>query len=85
VDSASEALIERAIGQLMADRSSIVIAHRLSTIRRVDQIVVVHKGTVCERGTHQQLLVREGIYARLYELQFADQEGRSRRLAAEPT
>jgi ATP-binding cassette subfamily B protein len=85
VDSASEALIERAIGQLMADRSSIVIAHRLSTIRRVDQIVVVHKGTVCERGTHQQLLVREGIYARLYELQFADQEGRSQRLAAEPT
>ncbi len=85
VDSASEALIEQAIGQLMTDRSSIVIAHRLSTIRRVDQIVVVHKGTVCERGTHQQLLAREGVYARLYELQFADQEGRSRRLAGEPT
>lgn len=85
VDSASEALIERAIGQLMADRSSIVIAHRLSTIRRVDQIVVVHKGTVCEHGTHQQLLAHEGVYARLYELQFADQEGRSRRLTAERT
>jgi ATP-binding cassette subfamily B protein len=84
VDSASEALIEKAIGQLMAARSSIVIAHRLSTIRRVDQIVVLHKGTVCEHGTHQELLAREGVYARLYELQFADQEGR-RRLAAEPT
>jgi ATP-binding cassette subfamily B protein len=84
VDSTSEALIEEAIGRLMAARSSIVIAHRLSTIRRVDQIVVLHKGTVCEYGTHQQLLAREGVYARLYELQFADQEGR-RRLAAEPT
>lgn len=83
VDSTSEAQIEKAIGQLMAARSSIVIAHRLSTIRRVDQIVVLHKGAVCEHGTHQELLAREGVYARLYELQFADQEGR-RRLAADP-
>ncbi|MEJ2152054.1 MAG: ABC transporter ATP-binding protein, partial [Gemmatimonadota bacterium] len=79
-----EVLIEEAIGQLMAARSSIVIAHRLSTIRRVDQIVVLHKGVVCEHGTHQELLAREGVYARLYELQFADQEQR-RRLAAEPS
>jgi len=65
-------LVQRALSNLMQDRTSFVIAHRLSTIRRADKIIVIEDGAVAETGTHQELLARGGIYARLYEMQFAD-------------
>ncbi len=74
VDPETEFLIREALRSLLAQRTSIVIAHRLSTIRNADNIVVLHKGTVKEEGTHAELLRRGGIYSRLSELQFADQE-----------
>jgi ABC-type multidrug transport system fused ATPase/permease subunit len=58
----------------MAGRTTIVIAHRLSTIRRADCIVVMDAGRIAEMGTHRELLLRDGIYRRLYELQFAEGE-----------
>ena len=73
VDSESERLIESAVARLLAGRTSIVIAHRLATIRTVDRIVVIHHGEVRESGTHAELLAADGLYARLYQLQFADQ------------
>jgi ATP-binding cassette subfamily B protein len=73
VDSESERLIELAVARLLAGRTSIVIAHRLATIRSVDRIVVIHHGEVRETGTHAELLADDGLYARLYQLQFADQ------------
>jgi ATP-binding cassette subfamily B protein len=71
VDSALEERIQLALETLMRGRTSIVIAHRLSTIQNADQILVLHHGELRERGTHTQLLERGGLYARLYELQFA--------------
>lgn len=73
VDSESERLIESAEARLLSGRTSIVIAHRLATIRSVDRIVVIHHGEVREMGTHAELLAADGLYARLYQLQFADQ------------
>ncbi len=70
VDPEAEALIERALGELMRGRTSIVIAHRLSTIRRADAIVAMHKGRIAEAGTHEELLARGGLYARLHALQY---------------
>jgi ATP-binding cassette subfamily B multidrug efflux pump len=55
-------------------RTSLIIAHRLSTVQRADKIIVMHKGQVREMGTHQQLLARRGIYFKLYQLQYKDQE-----------
>jgi subfamily B ATP-binding cassette protein MsbA len=72
LDSESEMLVQQAIARLMENRTSIVIAHRLSTVLHADQIVVVESGRVVERGTHAELLAREGRYNQLYELQFAD-------------
>jgi len=70
VDSGTEAKIEDATQRLLAGRSALVVAHRLSTVRRADEILVLHKGRVRERGTHDELLRRGGLYARLYQLQF---------------
>ena len=73
LDTESEMLVQRALNNLMAGRTTIVIAHRLSTIRRADRIVVMEAGRVAEMGTHQELLDRNGIYRRLYDLQFAEE------------
>lgn len=78
LDSESEMLVQDALNNLMTGRTVFVIAHRLSTIRRADLIAVLDEGTICERGTHDELLARGGIYARLYELQFRDAEPVSR-------
>jgi len=69
VDTATEKLIQEALEHLMANRTSFVIAHRLSTIRQADQIVVVRQGQIVERGTHEELLRTEGLYARLARIQ----------------
>jgi len=74
VDTETEWLIQQAVERLMHGRTSIIIAHRLSTIRQVDRILVLHKGRLVESGTHAELLANNGIYARLYELQYSDQE-----------
>ena len=74
LDSESEMLVQRALNNLISGRTVFVIAHRLSTIRRADLIVVLDGGTLVERGTHDDLLARGGIYARLYEMQFRDAE-----------
>jgi ATP-binding cassette, subfamily B, bacterial MsbA len=74
LDAESEQLVQRAIGNLIRDRTTIVIAHRLSTVRRADLIVVMEGGQIIEEGTHAELLARGGQYQKLYELQFADEE-----------
>ena len=74
VDTETEQLIQAALKVLMKDRTSLVIAHRLSTVQNVDEILVLHKGRIRERGTHQELLARRGMYFKLYELQYKDQE-----------
>jgi subfamily B ATP-binding cassette protein MsbA len=74
LDSESERLVQIAVSNLMVGRTVFVIAHRLSTIRRADKIVVLEDGQIRETGTHAELLVNGGTYARLYELQFADEE-----------
>ena len=68
------AAIQRALKTALADRTSLVIAHRLSTIREADQILVIDGGRICERGTHEELLARRGVYADLYLTQFAGKE-----------
>jgi ATP-binding cassette subfamily B protein len=74
VDTETELLIRDALHVLMAGRTTIAIAHRLSTIQDMDQILVLHKGELRERGTHQDLLAQRGIYWRLYQLQYKEQE-----------
>jgi len=84
VDTETELRIRAALQQLVEGRTSIVIAHRLSTIQRADRIIVMHKGKLREIGTHQELLAMRGIYWKLYQLQYKDQEIGSGRLAEEP-
>jgi ATP-binding cassette subfamily B multidrug efflux pump len=76
VDTETETLIQDALRVLLQGRTAIVIAHRLSTIQHVDEILVMHKGRIRERGTHQALLAQRGLYWRLYQLQYKDQEVR---------
>jgi ATP-binding cassette subfamily B multidrug efflux pump len=74
VDTETELLIREALRKLIRGRTSLIIAHRLSTIQDCDKIIVIHKGKVREEGTHQELLRKGGIYYRLYQLQYKDQE-----------
>jgi ATP-binding cassette, subfamily B, multidrug efflux pump len=74
VDTETELRVRDALSRMVEGRTSVVIAHRLSTIQRADKIIVMHKGQVREVGTHQQLLAQRGIYYKLYQLQYKDQE-----------
>ena len=74
LDAESERLVQRAMANLVRNRTTIVIAHRLSTVRRADMILVMKGGRIIERGNHTELLARDGEYRKLYELQFADEE-----------
>ena len=74
VDTRTEMMIREALDRLLTGRTSIAIAHRLSTIQNADRILVFHKGRLREQGTHQELLLQRGIYYRLYQLQYKDQE-----------
>ncbi len=84
VDTATEALIQKALGRLLSGRTSIVVAHRLSTIRGADVIFVIDGGRIVERGRHEELLSRDGLYRRLYEKQFPDDTANGRQRAARP-
>ena len=86
VDTETEFRVRDALNRMVEGRTSLIIAHRLSTVQRADKIIVMHKGQVREMGTHQQLLAQRGIYFKLYQLQYKDQElnvARSSALARE--
>ena len=74
IDTETEALIQEGLQRLIAGRTSIIIAHRLSTIKEVDKILVMHRGHLVEEGTHEELLAQRGIYHKLYQLQYREQE-----------
>ena len=74
VDTETELRVRDALGRMVEGRTSVIIAHRLSTIQRADKIIVMHKGQVREIGNHQELLAKHGIYWKLYQLQYKDQE-----------
>jgi ATP-binding cassette subfamily B multidrug efflux pump len=74
VDTETEFRVRDALSRMVEGRTSLIIAHRLSTVQRADKIIVMHKGQVREMGTHQQLLAQRGIYFKLYQLQYKDQE-----------
>jgi ATP-binding cassette subfamily B protein len=74
VDPETEWLVQDALAKLLAGRTALVIAHRLSTIEQADRILVLHKGQLREEGTHAELLARDGVYARLYRVQYAPEQ-----------
>jgi subfamily B ATP-binding cassette protein MsbA len=74
LDTESERLVEDALERLLRGRTTLIIAHRLSTVRRADRVVVLDAGRVAEEGTHAELLARGGLYARLYQGQFRDED-----------
>ena len=74
VDTETEHKIQEAIHRMLENRTSIVIAHRLSTIRNADRIAVMHHGRLRELGSHSELLEKKGLYYKLYQLQYKDQE-----------
>jgi ATP-binding cassette subfamily B protein len=74
VDTETEFKVRDALSKMVEGRTSIIIAHRLSTVQRADKIIVMHKAQLREMGTHQQLLAQRGIYYKLYQLQYKDQE-----------
>jgi ATP-binding cassette subfamily B protein len=84
VDTETELRVREALGRLVEGRTSIVIAHRLSTIQRADRILVMHKGELREMGTHQELLALRGIYWKLFQLQYKDQDLSGRIPVGEP-
>ena len=69
LDTESERLVQDALSKVMSTRTSIVIAHRLSTIKHADEIIVMQKGQIAERGKHDELLAKDGVYKRLFDLQ----------------
>ena len=77
VDTETEMLIRDALHVLMAGRTTIAIAHRLSTIQDMDKILVLHRGELRESGSHQELLAERGLYFKLYQLQYTDDESRA--------
>jgi ATP-binding cassette subfamily B protein len=82
IDTETENLIQKATEKLLSGRTSIVIAHRLSTVQHASKIIVLHKGEIREKGTHHELLALGGIYYKLYQLQYKDQERRTQKVHA---
>jgi len=76
VDTRTEAVIQQALRELLRDRTSFVIAHRLSTIRSADRVIVLDEGRIVEEGTHDELLARGGLYAKLYQMTYQERDGR---------
>jgi ATP-binding cassette subfamily B protein len=74
VDTQTEEAIQTALSELVSNRTSIIIAHRLSTVQHANQILVMHRGQIRESGTHQELISMDGLYRRLYELQYREQK-----------
>ena len=74
IDTRSEAVIQRALGELLRGRTSVIIAHRLSTVRNADRIVVMDQGRIAEEGSHAELMARGGMYHRLYTMNYLAEE-----------
>ena len=85
MDTETEIRVREALSDMVEGRTSIVIAHRLSTIQRADRILVMHKGQLRESGTHQELLAMRGIYWKLYQLQYKDQERQASNAGTAPS